>query len=105
MQINELFIWLIQFSPIIGGVVILCLATHRKNLAPFIGSISVFISWIFSCWLLVSSIAEEGSLFISTQHEWFSAFNLNINIGVMSDGLTAMMFPVIKFIVLLSRVI
>ena len=104
MQINELFIWLIQFSPIIGGAVILCLATHRKNLAPFIGSISVFISWIFSCWLLVSSIAEEGSLFISTQHEWFSAFNLNINIGVMSDGLTAMMCFVVTSVALLVEI-
>ena len=104
MQINELFIWLIQFSPIIGGVVILCLATHRKNLSPFIGSISVFISWIFSCWLLISSIAEEGSLFISTQHEWFSAFNLNINIGVMSDGLTAMMCVVVTSVALLVEI-
>ena len=104
MQINELFIWLIQFSPIIGCIAILCLMHNRKHLAPFIGSFSVFVAWIFSCWLLISSFSEKGSLFINNQYEWLSAFDMTISLGVMSDGLTAMMCFVVTSVALLVEI-
>ena len=104
MQINEFCILLIQFTPIIGGLIILCLMNRSKNLAPFISSLSIFISWVFSCWLLLSSVIEKGSLFINSQYEWINAFDMNISVGIMSDGLTAMMCFVVTSVALLVAI-
>jgi NADH-quinone oxidoreductase subunit L len=103
-EINELLIWMIQFSPFISCILIMCFFYKNNLISSSIAIIGGFLSWILSLLLLVASISKTGESFILSNHLWFSVFNLDLNFGVMSDGLTAIMIFVVTSVALLVQI-
>ena len=95
MTINEFLVWLIQFSPLFSSALIVMLFYKKSSISSNISIAGIGFSWLLSLWLLFSSIIEKGHSFVMDQHLWISVFNFDIEFGIMTDGLTAIMVFVV----------
>ena len=104
MTINEFLVWLIQFSPLFSSALIVMLFYKKSSISSNISIAGIGFSWLLSLWLLFSSIIEKGHSFVMDQHLWISVFNFDIEFGIMTDGLTAIMVFVVTSVALIVQI-
>ena len=104
MAITELLVWLIQLSPLLSCLLIVMFFYNKSEISSNISIAGIGLSWLLSLWLLFSSTLENGYAFVSNQHLWISVFNFDIQFGIMTDGLTAIMVFVVTSVALIVQI-
>ena len=98
-------IW-VPLAPLVGSVLAGVLGTKfGGNRLGRVGShtltiLGVFISFVLSVMTLLS-VVQDGAHFNQTLYTWMSVGGLNMEIGFLVDGLTAMMMCVVTFVSLM----
>ncbi|UIR55875.1 NADH-quinone oxidoreductase subunit L [Sphingobacterium sp. SRCM116780] len=93
-------IWLIPLLPLIGFVINgLGQQVLSKSLVGFIGSATVFISFVLSCTVFATiyEARSMGQARVITQHifEWIKLGNLDISLSFLVDPLSAIMLLIV----------
>jgi NADH-quinone oxidoreductase subunit L len=98
-------IW-VPLAPLVGSVLAGVLGTKfGGNRMGRVGShtltiLGVLISFVLSVMTLLS-VVQDGAHFNQTLYTWMSVGGLNMEIGFLVDGLTAMMMCVVTFVSLM----
>ena len=66
--------------------------------------IALFVAFLLSVWALVESIGVDGTPLGYAPHTLFSAGELNVELGIRFDGLTAVMLVVVTGVSLLVQI-
>lgn len=101
------YVWLIPLFPLIG-VIINGLIGIRfpKGLVGFIGSLTIFASFVVSCcifWELIQLPADQR-VFETVLWEWVPAGDLLVNLGFLVDPLSMVMMLVVSGVAFLIHV-
>ncbi|MCA9853159.1 MAG: NADH-quinone oxidoreductase subunit L, partial [Dehalococcoidia bacterium] len=100
---EEWMLWAILASPLVAwGLIVL----YLRKLGPIAGYAAIAgigVAMILSYVVLFQSIDADGGIAIFT-HGWFTAGDLQVNLGVRVDGLTAVMLVVVTTVSFLVQV-
>ena len=107
-MISELWVWLILLLPLgsfalIGLIIRPFLARHSK-LAGQVTVGAVGASFLLSLWALGSTIADGARAETWSSYKWLSVGNLEIDVGILLDPLTALMLVVVTGVSLLVQI-
>ena len=111
-EIPEAVVWAIYLAPVASFVAITALHRLPQFRAEWAGWITigaVAVAWLASLWALDSAIALDGEAIAFASHEWLtlttsSGFDLDVNVGVHIDGLSAIMVFVVSSVSLLVQI-
>jgi len=101
--IDEWLLWAILASPIGAWALIVLYVRKIPRLAGYLTVLGVGIACLLSFVTLFNVIDADGGI-AQHSHEWFTAGNVTVNLGVRVDGLTAVMLVVVTVISLLVQV-
>ncbi len=104
MTIPEAAVWAIYFAPITSFLVIVAFLRDKPLLAGRVTILAIFVSWILAIWTLAVAIDNDGVALDFAPHLWMSLFDLDIEVGLRIDGLSAMMIFVVTSISLLVQI-
>jgi NADH-quinone oxidoreductase subunit L len=106
-MIGELSVWFIFLLPlgsfvVIGGLIRPLLGAESR-LAGRLTILTIAGSVALSIWAL-GSVANNHAALVFEPHRWLTVGNLDINVGIVLDGLTAIMLIVVTSVSLLIQV-
>ena len=106
-MINELGAWFIFFCPLLAfvviGVFVWPFIGKKSKLSGYITIAAILCSTILSFWAL-GSVIHNGHSIEFDSHNWVKIQNIEINIGIMLDGLTTIMLVVVSSVSLLVQI-
>ena len=106
-MIGELSVWFIFLLPlgsfVVIGVLIRPLLGAESRLAGRLTILTIAGSVALSIWAL-GSVANNHAALVFEPHRWLTVGNLDINVGIVLDGLTAIMLIVVTSVSLLIQV-
>ena len=107
-MISEFWVWLILLLPLgsfaLIGLLIRPFLARRSELAGQVTVGSVGAAFLLSLWALVSTIADGATAESWTSYTWLSVGNLEIDVGILLDPLTALMLVVVTGVSLLVQI-
>jgi len=101
--IDEWVPWAIIASPLVAWGLIALYVRRIPALAGYLTILAVGISAALSYYVLFNVIDADGGKLIYT-HEWFTAGELTVNLGVRLDGLSAVMLVIVTSVSFLVQV-
>ncbi len=106
-MISELASWFIFFCPILAfviiGAVVWPFIGKQSKISGYITIAAISVSTIFSIWAL-ASVIENGHSINFESHNWVSIRGMEINVGIVLDGLTTIMLIVVSSVSLLIQI-
>ena len=102
--IPEAAVWAIYFAPLISFLAIVIALRDRPIAAGRVTIAAVGIAWLLALWALDTSIGLGGEPAAFEPHRWLTLFNVEVNLGIRLDGLSAVMIAVVTSISLLVQV-
>jgi NADH-quinone oxidoreductase subunit L len=106
-MINELGTWFIFFCPLLAfafiGVFVWPFIGKKSKLSGYITIFAISCSTILSFWAL-GSVIHNGHAIEIDSHNWVKIQNIEINVGIMLDGLTTIMLVVVSSVSLLVQI-
>ena len=107
-MISEFWVWLILLLPLgsfaLIGLIIRPFLAGRPELAARVTVGSIGAAFLLSLWALVSTIADGATAKSWTSYTWLSVGNLEIDVGILLDPLTALMLVVVTGVSLLVQI-
>ena len=107
-MISESWVWLILLLPLgsfaLIGLIIRPFLAGRPELAARVTVGSIGAAFLLSLWALVSTIADGATAKSWTSYTWLSVGNLEIDVGILLDPLTALMLVVVTGVSLLVQI-
>ncbi|GAB4328472.1 MAG: NADH-quinone oxidoreductase subunit L [Dehalococcoidia bacterium] len=100
---DEALLWAIIASPLVAWGLIALYVRRLPKVAGYLAILAIGVSLILSVVALLDVIDADGGVAIHT-HEWFTAGNLTVNLGVRLDGLTGVMLVVVTGVSFLVQV-
>ena len=94
--------WLIPLLPFVSGALTLFLGRRTPGKGPVYGIAAVFASLVLSIGVLWSFVQGGGAYEATT--DWFTIGSLHLELGILVDGLTAVMVVVVTFVSLMVHV-
>ncbi len=101
--IDEWLLWAILASPLTAWALIALYFRRLPAVAGYLAIAGIGISCVISFVTLFNVIDADGAIAQHT-HEWFTAGDVVVNLGVRVDGLTAVMLVVVTSVSLLVQV-
>ena len=106
-MINETAVWLIFLLPLASFAVIVLVVRpfvgRESKVASHLTIASLAVGLGLSVWALASVIEQEGTVAFAP-HAWLKVADLQINIGILLDPLTAVMLVVVTGVSLMVQV-
>ncbi|MFQ5860761.1 MAG: proton-conducting transporter membrane subunit, partial [Dehalococcoidia bacterium] len=106
-MIPEAALWAILFLPLASFVLISLVIrpffNRRSELSGFLTILAIAASFALSLWALQSAVGREGVLGYGP-HRWLTLGDLDFQVGIMLDSLTAIMLVVVTGVSLLIQV-
>jgi NADH-quinone oxidoreductase subunit L len=102
-QIKEGAVWAIFFAPVVSFILIGMIQRSQPRLCGFVGILAVTVSFVLALWVLDSSIQADGVRLDFPTHEWLAFADVQVNVGLNIDGLTAVMLVVVTSVSLLVQ--
>src|SRR6266550_5410993 len=102
--VPEAAVWAIFFLPVASLLVIVFLPRNEGRLAGYCAAATIGVAFILSLWVLDSVLQSDGHRIGFETTEWLRIANLQINIGLNVDGLTAIMLVVVTSVSFLVQV-
>ena len=106
-MIGELGVWLIFLLPLgsflIIGTLIRPMLGSESRIAGRLTILAIAGSVALSIWAL-ASVADNHGAVVFEPHRWLTVGNLDINIGIVLDGLTAIMLLIVTSVSLLVQI-
>jgi NADH-quinone oxidoreductase subunit L len=94
--------WLIPLLPFVSGALTLFLGKRTPGQGPIYGIAAVFAALVLSLGVLWSFVNGGGSYEATT--DWFTVGPLHLELGILVDGLTAVMVVVVTFVSLMVHI-
>ena len=88
--------WLIPTLPFISTAFTVFLGRRTPGKGPVYGILAVFASFVLAVGVLWSFVQGGGEYERAT--EWFTVGPLHLELGILVDGLTAVMVVVVTFV-------
>jgi NADH-quinone oxidoreductase subunit L len=101
--IDEAILWAIMLCPLVAWALIVVYVRKLPLAAGYLAILGVGAACVLSYVTLFNVMDADGGIAVHS-HEWFSAGNLVVNLGVRVDGLTAVMLVVVSTVALLVQV-
>lgn len=103
--VPELAVWLVFGLPL-GAFVLIVAGLKREQslLAGYLASAAVFGAFLLSLWCLDSVIQSDGVRIAFKVHEWLVVGDINIDVGLNLDGLSAVMLVVVTSVSFLVQI-
>ncbi len=101
--IDEAVLWAIMAAPLVSWGLIALYVRKLPLLAGYLTVLAIGVSFVLSLVTLFNVIDADGGIAIHT-HEWFTAGDLEVHLGVRIDGLAAVMLVVVTSVSLLVQV-
>ena len=106
-MINETAVWLILLLPLaafaVNALVVRPLLGRGSEIAAFLTIGSLAAAFGLSLWALVSVVDAAGSVEFEP-HTWLNVGDLQINVGILMDPLTAVMLVVVTGVSLMVQI-
>lgn len=106
-MINELATWFIFFCPLLAfiiiGMVVWPFVGKKSKVSGYLTIAALLSSTILSFWAL-GSVIQNGHALEFESHNWLKIQNVDINFGIMLDGLTTIMLVVVNSVSLLVQI-
>jgi NADH-quinone oxidoreductase subunit L len=102
-DVSEQVLWAIVVAPLIAWGLIVIGGRKYPTIAGYLAIAGVGAACILSYVTLFNVISADGGVAVHS-HEWFTAGNLTVDLGVRVDGLTAIMLVVVSTVSLLVQV-
>jgi len=102
-DIAEGMLWAIIAAPLVAWALIVLYVRKLPAFAGYLAILGIGIACVISYITLFNVMDADGHIAIHT-HEWFTAGNLQVHLGVRVDGLTAVMLVVVTSVSLLVQV-
>jgi len=106
-MISELATWFIFFCPLLAflviGVIIWPFIGKTSKVSGYVTIAAILCSTILSFWAL-GSVIHNGHALEFGSHNWIEIQNIEINVGIMLDGLTTIMLVVVTSVSLLVQI-
>ncbi|MCZ2111681.1 MAG: NADH-quinone oxidoreductase subunit L [Dehalococcoidia bacterium] len=102
-DIAEGMLWAIIAAPLVAWVLIVLYVRKLPAVAGYLAILGVGAACVLAYITLFNVIDADGHAAIHT-HEWYTAGNLQIHLGVRVDGLTAIMLVVVTSVSLLVQI-
>ena len=102
-SISEEILWAIIVAPLVAWGLIAVYARKFPTIAGYLAIAGVGVACVLSYVTLFNVIDADGGIRQYT-HEWFTAGDLVVNLGVRVDGLTAVMLVVVTSVSLLVQI-
>jgi NADH-quinone oxidoreductase subunit L len=102
--IPEAAVWAIFFLPVASLVAIVLLPRNEGRLAAYSAAATIGVAFILSLWVLDSVLQSDGHRIGFASTEWLRVANLQIDIGLNVDGLTAIMLIVVTSVSFLVQI-
>ena len=103
-DIPEAAVWAIYFSPLASFVAIAAGLHRRPREAGLLTILAVGVSWALALWALDTVRGHDGESVGFEPHTWVELFDLQVELGIRLDGLTAVMLVVVTSVSLLVQV-
>ena len=94
--------WLIPLLPFVSGALTLFLGSRTPGKGTIYGILAVFVSFVLSLGVLWSFVQGGGE--VEQTMEWFTIGPLHLELGVLVDGLTAVMVVVVTSVSLMVHI-
>ena len=101
--IDEAILWAIMLCPLVAWGLIALYVRKIPLAAGYLAILGVGAASVLSYVTLFNVMAADGGI-AAYSHEWFSAGDLVVNLGVRVDGLTAVMLVVVTTVAFLVQV-
>ena len=101
--IDEAILWAIMLCPLVAWGLIALYVRKIPLAAGYLAILGVGAASVLSYVTLFNVMAADGGI-AAHSHEWFSAGDLVVNLGVRVDGLTAVMLVVVTTVAFLVQV-
>lgn len=102
-DIAEELLWAIIAAPLVAWGLIVLYLRKLPKIAGYTAILGIGIACALSYVTLFNVIDADGGIAQHT-HEWFTAGELTVNLGVRVDGLTAVMLVVVTTVALLVQI-
>ena len=111
-QVPEAVVWAIYFAPV-ASMLLITAGLIARRLSGFefrdewAGRLTIaalLVAFLAALWTLDSSIGADGEALGFQPHQWLTLFELDIEMGVRIDGLSAIMLVVVTSVSLLVQI-
>ena len=111
-QVPEAVVWAIYFAPV-ASMLLITAGLIARRLSGFefrdewAGRLTIaalLVAFLAALWTLDSSIGAGGEALGFQPHQWLTLFELDIEMGVRIDGLSAIMLVVVTSVSLLVQI-
>ena len=107
-MITEFWVWLIFFLPLASfvaiGLVIRPFFNRYSYIAGYLTVVAIGLGLLLSLWALATVQNEEWTVDSFVPHSWLTVGDLQINVGILLDPLTAIMLVVVTGVSLLVQI-
>ena len=102
--VSESAVWAIFFLPLASLAMIMFLPRSASRIAGYVTVLAIGAAFVLSLWVLDSAIDAEGHRLAMSSTEWLRVGELEVNVGLNVDGLTAVMLVVVTGVSFLVQV-
>ena len=102
--VSESAVWAIFFLPLASLAAIMFLPRSASQMAGYVTVLAIGAAFVLSLWVLDSAIDAEGHRLAMSSTEWLRIGDLEVNVGLNVDGLTAVMLVVVTGVSFLVQV-
>ncbi len=102
--VSESAVWAIFFLPLASLAMIMFLPRSASRIAGYVTVLAIGAAFVLSLWVLDSAIDAERHRLAMSSTEWLRVGELEVNVGLNVDGLTAVMLVVVTGVSFLVQV-
>jgi NADH-quinone oxidoreductase subunit L len=104
--VPEAAVWAIFFLPVASLLTIVFLQPRGplSKLASYVTILAIGLAFLLSLWVLDGVLQADGTRLAFPTHEWLAFADIQINVGLNVDGLTAIMLVVVTSVSLLVQI-